>query len=374
MRNFLEIKGSHYEIGYHLGKYWGDYFQKLEKNKGQGRQKKKLVEKYLHEWISRESRYWNREYEPLLENTMKHFPEIIYEIEGMEKGVTESGLSTSLMNMFELCLAETGDKECHCSSMVAKTKRGFVLGTNDEYTSVYPLLFAKVSLENGESSKRFASISHPFQLLGSAAGMNKHIAFQGNSIGFSNEVYQNLKKTWDCRIPKTVLSRKMLEMDDIDEVKSLLESYHTTLPNHHYIVSHDRAVSVDVVPKLDDIDRFKGNAIKIIEIKDRHLHTNHFLKGNRSRQKPYLKDDIWEWACEEDRDDSKIRYEKLLKETQITKNQLDYKSIKEILQGMAHEDKKHTSASIFFEMNKCTAHCESFFYFDKNIHIEKELS
>ena len=98
MRNFLEIKGSHYEIGYHLGKYWGDYFQKLEKNKGQGRQKKKLVEKYLHEWISRESRYWNREYEPLLENTMKHFPEIIYEIEGMEKGVTESGLSTSLMN------------------------------------------------------------------------------------------------------------------------------------------------------------------------------------------------------------------------------------------------------------------------------------
>lgn len=368
MRNFKEIQGSHFKIGYDLGKYWGNYFQKHNNIQGQDKRKKRLVKQYL-KWISHPD--WNSELEPLLENTMKHFPDIINEIAGMEKGVTESGLSTSLMNIFDLCLGETSNEKCHCSSIVAKTKNGFMMGTNDEdYDNVYPLLFAKVALENGKSSKRFASISHPFQLFGSAAGMNKHIAFQGNSIGFSDDVYQKLKKSWGLRIPKTVLSRKMLEMDDIDQIKSLLESCHTTLPNHHYIIAHDGAFSVDVVPNLDNIDHFKGNTINIIEIKDQHFHTNDFLKDNGSRRKSYLTGETWKWSLEEDRDDSEKRYEKLKAET---RNLLDYESIKNILQSMALDYKDRTSASIFFKMNKRTAYCESSSYFDKNSHLETDL-
>jgi len=366
MKNFKEIQGSHYKIGYEVGKYWGDYFQKYKKNKGQDQQEA-VIKKYLKDLISHK---WNRELEPLLENTMKHFPDIIYEIAGMEKGVTESGLRTSLMSMFELSLGETGDESCHCSSIVAKTKKGFIMGTNDEDDDVYPLLFAKVSLENGKSSKRFASISHPFQLFGSAAGMNKQIAFQGNSIGFSDDVYQKLKKSWNLRIPKTVLSRKMLEMDNIDEVKSLLESCHTTLPNHHYVISHDRAFSVDVVPKLDNIERSKGNTIKIIEIKDRHFHTNHFIEGKGSRRKSYLTGETWKWSRAEDCNDSEDRFMKLEVETN---NPLNYESVKKILQDLAREYDDRTSASIFFKMSKRAAYCESSFYYDKICDISVDL-
>lgn len=369
MQNYLNIQGSNYEIGRKAGRFWGDYFQKYSKTLKEGNQGKNLVNRYLNKWIKDD---WSHDFAPLLENTMKYFPDIMDEIAGMAKGVTDSGLRTSLTSVFALCLGETGDEGCHCSSIVARTDNGYVMGTNDEdYSDVDPLLFAKVSLRTGTSNKEFVSISYPFQLFGSAAGMNRYIAFQGNSIGFPDKVYQQIKDSWACRIPKTVLSRKMLEKNNMRAIQHLLESCHTTLPNHHYIMSHDKAFSVDVVPRLETIC-YDGNVVKIIEIEDKHFHTNHFLKATGSTRKTYLKD--WKWADKRDRADSEERYEKL-KEELATKELLDYESIKEILQSMAAEKKYkgHTSGSLFFKISKRAALCESFFYFGKNNHIEESL-
>ena len=122
-----------------------------------------------------------------------------------------------------------------------------------------------------------------------------------------------------------------------------------------------------MVPKLEDIGLCVGNTVKITKIKDKHFHTNHFLKGNGSSRKSYLKDDKWKWSNKRDRDESEERYIKL---KESTTNLLDYESIKKILQNMAAEKKYkgHTSGSIFFEMSKSNAFCESIFYFDGSSH------
>jgi hypothetical protein len=361
MNNYLEIKGNNYEVGYAVGRYWGKYFQQCRKKyrRVQERKKRQLIDNYI-DWLSS---CWKNEFAPLLRNTAQYFPEVINEVAGMEKGVNDSGLRTSFVNIFSLCLGETGDPGYHCSSIVAKTKNGYVMGTNDEDCTVDPLLLAKVSLKSGNLYKKFVSISHPFQLFGSAAGMNMHIAFQGNSIGFPRKVYNKLKTTWGYRIPKTVLSRKMLDLDSIEEIKHLLQSCHSTLPNHHYIISHDKAVSVNVVPKLDKIDCSQGNSVKITKIKDRHFHTNHFLIGNQSQRKSYLTNETWEWSWPNDLNNSKERYKKLNDKLE-KKSLLDIEGIKEILLGMAKEYKSSTSASLLFEMHNRWAFCENFFYFE----------
>ncbi len=362
MNNYLEIKGSNYEIGYAAGKYWGKYFKQCRKrySRQKERNKRQVIDKYI-DWLSCS---WKNEFAPLLRNTAQYFPEIISEIAGMEKGVTDSGLKTSFVNIFSLCLGETGDAAYHCSSIVAKTKYGYVMGTNDEDCTVDPLLFAKVYLKDGKFYKKFVSVSHPFQLFGSAAGMNMHIAFQGNSIGFSTEVYNKLKSTWSCRIPKTVLSRKILDLHSIDEIKQLIQSCHCTLPNHHYIIAHDSAFSVDVIPKLGNISCSNGNSVKITKIKDRHFHTNHFLTGNWSQRQSALPDEKWEWSCNDDLKNSKDRYKKLADRLEKRKGLLEIKDIKEILLSLAKEYKKFTSASLLFEMHDRFAFCESFFYFE----------
>lgn len=362
MKHYLEIKGDNYEIGYAVGKYWGKYLKRCQKkySRYDDKNKRELIELY----IKLLSCSWKKDFTPLMINTSKYFPDIMSEVAGMEKGVAESGFITSFVNIFGLCLGETGDPSCHCSSIVAKTNNGYLMGTNDEDYTVDPLLLSKVHLKKDRGHKKFVSISHPFQLLGSAAGMNKHIAFQGNSIGFSEKVYYKIKDTWHCRVPKTILTRRMLDMDSIDEIKHLLKSYHCTLPNHHYIISHNKAFSVDVVPKVDNINCSKGSLVKIIKIKDRHFHTNHFLKGNRSQQKDYLNDDSWEWSNKKDLKDSKARFKKLSDRLQM-KSLMSVDDIRIILLGMAKEYKKFTSASLLFKMSDRESFCESLFYFNK---------
>lgn len=257
-----KFRGSHKEIGVKLGEYWRERYPKKS-----------------DEWLNRGSNLAKKcaknGFGQLRKKIEDSFPEIWEEVEGMAVGVGKP-FDASLNAIFALSLGET-ESMC-CSSVVRKTPSGYLLGHNEEEDHLYPLCFADVTLDMGNGEKtRFASVSYPFQLFGSSCGMTQDFAFQGNSIGTSRDVKQQLEESLGVRIPKTYLSRKMLELSDIDEITDMFKEYPITLPNHHYVVFHDTAYSLEVAPALV---RPYGNDIRLCEIGENFdAHTNHFLNS-----------------------------------------------------------------------------------------------
>jgi len=183
--------------------------------------------------------------------------------------------------------------------------------------------------------------------LGSAAGMNSNFAFQGNSIGCLGKVTK-LKSRWRDSIPKTIFSRKILELETIDDIEELFNQHRATLPNHHYIVFQDKAFSIQIRPL--------GKPFKKREIsKQYEFHTNHFID-----------DSIWKWAAE-GKKDSDDRYEYL---QDSLRNGLPTKQREQMIENIVKflaKDKrweKHTSATLLFTISKTKHACEGFFYFD----------
>jgi hypothetical protein len=355
---------NNYEVGYGLGEWWAEYFLENENKPAM----KRLLKKYPY--FSYLCKSWDIDentYAPLLRNAMRHFPDLVEEITGIEKGVCDvfsshpriSGkIRPTFLDLFCLCLGETDDPDFNnCSTAVFKTDSGYLLAHNDEYETQYPLLVAKVDLETPSGEKRFLSVSHPFQLFGSAAGMNSHIAFSGNSIGCIDQE-EDLKKTYSKRIPKTFFSRRLLEASSISQVKDTLSAHHSTLPNHHYVITKSDVYSFDIRPSLNiNDDPSKQVKKRNITRFCPHYHTNHFLLGDSF-------DMGWNFGRQGE-DDSKKRYEYLSKN--IPKSGVSKEGIETVFITMA-QDKRfraQTAATLLFHMKEDRIDFSGHFYFHR---------
>jgi len=189
----------------------------------------------------------------LQKKIQKTFPEIWKEITGMLKGINEYqdkdrlGFATALGGLFSCILAET-DESFGCSTAVLRHKSGSYMIHSDEYDEICPIVIANVEVELGNRKKSyFTSISHPFQLFGSAAGLNESFAFQGNSIFFSDEKEELKELYQDGKlIPKTFLSRKILESKSPEKAAKLYQKYPCSLPNHHIFISRAGIHSLEI--------------------------------------------------------------------------------------------------------------------------------
>jgi hypothetical protein len=361
MMNYIEIKGDNYELGRQIGKWWGEFFQT----------KQPAMKHHIGVFLKKpESRYilflqnsWNPKFLPLLRKTRKFCPDIMEEIYGMTAGVSSTGLKTSFLHMFGLCLAETGARGYQCSSFVMNTKQGFIIGHNEECDSVYPMLLAKVTLKQGRSEKRFISLSYPFQLLCSGVGMNARMAFQGNSIGCYGKI-RLLERSWNDRLPKTVLTRKMAELDQIEGIKTFYREYATSLPSHHYIIYHNKAYSLDVAPGFTLRGGANENIIRLFPVRDLRFHTNHFLPDSNEKSNQGQFSTYREWKWSDKNKDSEGRFNYLQKHLPQDK-MISTQKAKVVLLQMAKHRKycPITSATSFMEITKAKASCESHLYF-----------
>lgn len=352
----LRLKGNNFEIGRRLGRFWGDYFGKMYKSNNYC--KRGLYCEYK-EWLQNNEIEDN--YAGIMTNMVQHFPSLFDELVGMNVGINESkiGFKTSLLGLFTCWLAETDESSeqyNECSSFLLPTKNGFFLAHTDENTSQYPLVVADVSLESADKISHFISISHPFQLLGSAAGMNHNFAFQGNSIGCNEDIFDRLQDTWFKRIPKTVFTRMMLEKSNISEIETLYQKHKSTLPNHHYVVFRDKAYSIEVKPT----DK-KELIVRKLNSDLAHIHTNHFLDDDSSQ---------WGYV---NKNESYARLKFLKEKINGVKSAEEIQRIfQEFLEEYTSGSAKNklinrTSGSFFFtiEQDKPLS-CEGELYFDNN--------
>lgn len=338
------FRGSHYEVGYQLGQWWGEELRRRKRRSATSA----LCDEYWHLLKSG----WHDDLTPLLRNAIRHYPEIVDEVEGMAKGAAAARIQTSLPAMFALCLGETGETRRGCSSLVTRAGNGYCLHHNEEERRRYPMCFADVAIAAGAGVRRFASVSYPFQLLGSVCGFNRRLAFQGNSIGHAGKDRQ-LRGSWSQRIPKTFFSRKMLEARSIEEIIMLYGSHHATLPNHHYVCLDHAAYAVRIRPQNVRADAVRQVSVRqIANAPD--FATNHFEDGGRV-------DHEWTWG-EGEMQGSVIRRKRMGRFLEAHRQLADVGE--PLMQYLARQYQRHTLASLRFRVEAGVVTCTGVVYGD----------
>lgn len=346
---WVKFVGGYYEIGYQLGYWWTKELRRIRQYPA-GRNFMEKMGSHYKGWLGSG---WSDSYLPLFSNVLMHFPEIIEEIAGMSQGARDGGMETSLLDMFGLAMGETDEQKLSCTSFVVKTKAGHLMAHNEEECQRFPLVCAKVSLKTKDENITFVSVSYPFQLLGSCVGMSKHLAFQGNSIGCMDQ-HEMLMQTWANRIPKTIFSRKLLEMKGYKEVVSLYKNFHSTLPNHQYLMAGNKAFSLEIRPILNPAHAEADKQLMVNPIgTDGHLQTNHFHHSEGI-------DLRWRWGsfCKE----SQLRW--LMLEHYFRKHSvINPDGAMEVLKLMQFRYAKTTSASFVIQQTRNRFSMQGIYYF-----------
>lgn len=339
----IELKGSNYAIGFQIGHWWGQFLLSHPKQ-------------YICRSYLRSYNQWTDSAHKKLLKSCQRFPDILREIQGMADGAKVAGLPIPFRDMFVLCLGETEGPIGNCSSIVVRDDQGFLLAHNEEEDDIYPLLMTTVMPGSGRNGAR-TSVSYPFQLLGSVAGANQSFAFQGNSIG-CNRQGKALRESPEKRIPKTFLTRKLLDQSSIAEVLTLFKNHHCTLPTHHFVVFHDAAYSIEIRP-VEDTRGHRGNEVTVHQITDRHMHTNHFQANGGFDAK-------WRWKYRGAMDCSAWRLDFMKR--RLGNGRIDTGKLKRILHDIRlNEDYSlPTSASLIFSVRKEKIDLDVKSYFDPN--------
>jgi hypothetical protein len=177
MSGIIKIAGSYVDVGAGFGYYWGNYISLLKSSKSR---KQQSIYNMYKEWLTCK----RDDLKDSQEAVKERFPDVWQEICGMLEGVNNSnvGFKVTLGGLFSCCVAESDEEYSDyaaCSTVILGEDNGYVMIHSDEYDAAYPLLASNITIASEEGDKEFFSISHPFQLAGSAAGFNKFFAFQG---------------------------------------------------------------------------------------------------------------------------------------------------------------------------------------------------
>lgn len=283
-----KFEGNHFEVGRLLGLYWGQRLTDFN-HTGYGRYILRLLKKprRLRGQILLEKEF------------SKKFPKVADELDGMVEGIRAAGYRKASFGLiFRFAVGEIDGHLLGCSTIVRRAPRVTFLAHNEEDEELVPLCYAHVKIKDEPSKPEFLSISYPFQLFGSSVGANAKIAVTGNSIGMDDKTYRYLKRTLSSRISKTVLSRLILEQNSIEDVIKLLRSSRAALPNHWYVASASKVVSIELRPTT----RSRADQVRVFTVRrNTECHTNHFQHGDWKR---------WVWNKRE-RDESTDRLGRL---------------------------------------------------------------
>lgn len=349
------FEGTHFQVGYKLGKYWVERLNGMKSNYGKLFLKKNPYERWLAD------DYWSKDHEHLGCTFSRHFPLLVEELNGMVQGARDAGCKVSFKSMFRLSLGEA-DGELHgCSTIAHKGTNEIILAHNEEEERRFPLCYARVRLLNESRDREFLTVSYPFQFFGSAVGANSTLAFTGNSIGMIKRRKNEIKHTLSGRVPKTVFSRLMLEEPHISGIERLLGRHHAILPSHWYIASRTRIASAQIRPRAS-VKHDAATQLSVSDIRpETSCHTNHFQKGRSAS---------WSWSksCTKESTNRLKRLETLAQElSRRADGSVSTSSFKKVLKKhrvQPPSGMKGTSATIILSVGQSETTVDAIDYFD----------
>lgn len=357
---WLTFEGTHFQIGYELGKYWISRIQSLSDDPDG----KEFLKEYNYiKWLNDP---WNKKHEPLLGYFLEHFPDLVEELSGMVQGVNDYGgkIRTTFPTLFGLLLGEVDEEVFGCSTIACRFGNEILLVHNEEDDNFrFPLCFAHVRLESDKGNKEFLSVSHPFQFFGSSVGATPSFAFTGNSIKMDRQRKARIRGSLRCRVPKTVLSRLMLEQEGIPAVKRLLGAHHSALPNHWFIADTKNIWSAQLLPLAFGYLSPKSQMIWVRVKEAIAFHTNHF-QG--------LSETYTTWSCNKAyQKESAKRLRKLIS-LQASEKDCSAAGLRNVLLSLRNSGEyleKTTAATIIFKVQPKGVSGDADNYFNGTIDV-----
>lgn len=276
-QRWMEFKGTRYEVARQLGYFWGTYFRK----RPWLRPRHLLSDKDEHS----EERGLLADKCPMLE----------LELQAITDGVNEAGFSANCAGVFGEVLGEAGRA---CATLAIRSKRSVVLSHNEEWAPKIPLCFARVTVSGKRGTHRFLSVSYPFQFFGSSAGATRRFAFSGNSISLDKAVSKDVEAQRDRRVPKTFVTRLLLDQYSFKDAQRLLGNYHFLQANNLCFVNSRGPCRAQIVPYASLSVRKRSQVTWEVPGDGRLAQTNHLRCNGAVASRTQLDPDdpAWDWG------------------------------------------------------------------------------
>jgi len=247
---YLEIKGTHTEIGHAVGEMFRGKIQETIEDR------QKMIPHYKL-YRTKSEKYANA-----AENA---YPQLMEEMKGMAEGAQVPFIDLFFHNCpeaydKELLLEwdrEQAETEEHCTIAVGFNDNGAIIGHNEDWgiESLDELYILKATI--GETT--FLGLNYATSLPGTSAAMNNW-----GLVQCINELYQET----NIGVPKCFISRAILESKTLGEaLKTILNTKRASGYNH-LLVQGDDVWDIEIAGHDIDIQKFD---------KTPYTHTNHCI-------------------------------------------------------------------------------------------------
>jgi len=247
---YLEIKGTHYEIGHAIGEMFRGKIQETIEDR------QKIIPHY---------QLYRTKSEKYAKAAKNQFPHLMDEL----KGIADGAQSAFIDLFFHNC-PESYDKELlsewdreqtetedHCTIAVSFNDNGVIIGHNEDWgvESLDELYILKATI--GDTT--FLGLNYATTLPGTSASLNNWGLAQ-----CINELYQET----NIGVPKCFVSRAILECKTLDEALSVIINTNRAAGYNHLLVQEDSVWDIEIAGH--DVDIHKNEKIP-------YVHTNHCI-------------------------------------------------------------------------------------------------
>jgi len=247
----IEVSGTNYEIGYAVGKRFGEnIFEGIRRRK-----------KWFANLQALAKGEFARAFQGCIAAAKKQFPQYIEEIQGWADGAGVPFEDLMILNMWaELTAMKRDSGEGGCSTISLNDGKRIILAHNEDGSAAYKgLMFWLKAKSRGAGS--FQTLCYPGFIPGNSPGFNDAGIIQTTNYIPSAE--------WRVGVPRYILNRAIFDAETLAEAVKVATHPGRGYGNHHNLAStkERRILSVEVTPTKYEAHEVQGV----------YFHTNHLI-------------------------------------------------------------------------------------------------
>jgi len=254
----FEVSGTNYEIGFEIGKHFGE-------NIREGFRRRR---KWFGNLKAVATGHFAEHFKGCIAAAKKHFPQFVEEIQGWADGAGVPFEDMMILNMWaELTAMKRSRGEGSCSTISLNDGKRIILAHNEDGSAAYKglMFWLKAKPRNGCS---FQTICYPGFIPGNSPGFNDAGIIQTTNYIPSAE--------WKVGIPRYILNRAIFDAKTLADAVKTATHPARCYGNHHNLAStkEQRILSVEATPTKHEVHEVHGV----------YFHTNHLILDSMKGQ------------------------------------------------------------------------------------------
>ncbi|KKS95918.1 MAG: hypothetical protein UV71_C0002G0028 [Microgenomates group bacterium GW2011_GWC1_43_13] len=253
--DYLEINGTHAEMGHAIGVRFKDVIQRVIES----RQKRIAgYDDYL------------RQTEPFFLAAKEKFPDLIEEITEVARAADVGIADYFFLNNREV--GPKGDSD-HCTVAVSFGDNGAVIGHNEDWDGTAPDSLYILKATIGDTT--FTGLQYKALIPG--------VAVTTNNWGLT-QCINELNQTVQTGVPKNFVARAIIECKTLDEAESIILNTRKASGYNHVLIQGQEIRNIEIAGDKIAVEKIKGKP---------YVHTNHYLSLSlKSLEKFHTKSSI----------------------------------------------------------------------------------